>query len=77
MSLNWPIDPIGGDSGWANYGFYLVSFTTKQGTAATVTVFARSTTDAIAAVQADKGVIQMYVPLTGVSAAPSSGTGTD
>ena len=73
--MNWPVDPVGGDSGWSSYSFYLVSFTTREGTAGTTTVFAVSPSDAIAALTADKQFQMIYGPLTGVSATSSSNIG--
>lgn len=76
MSQNWPADPIGGDSGWSNYSFWLVTFTNRQGQISTATMFAASAADAINALNATIDV-NMFGPLTNVSASPSSGTGVE
>lgn len=75
MGLNWPVDPVGGDTGWSSYSFWLVTFTTRQGTVATTTVFAVSATDAENALAADKQFEMLFGPITNVSAAASSSTG--
>ena len=75
--MNWPVDPIGGDSGWSNYSFWQVSFTSREGQPGTAVIFAASAADAINAINADKQFQMIYGPLTGVSATSYSGTGTE
>ena len=73
MSQNWPVeDP--GSAGWLTYSFWNVTYTTKEGQQNQAVVFAASAPDAITALKSALD-LNIFGPLTNVSAAPTNGTG--
>ena len=75
MGYPQPADPIGGDAGWANYKFFLVSYTSRQGTPMTCTYYASSGAEAISFLNSDLGKVSMFGPFTGISATTTNVTG--
>lgn len=77
MANNQPKDPVGGDTGWANYSLWLVSYTSRQGILQQVTYFASSSTEALSFLAKDYTIQFFFGPVTGASAAPTVATGVD
>jgi len=71
MGLPYPLDPIGGDA-WTGYTTYLVAYTSRQGTRMKFTVFASSAAEAVSIAQASLQILQLFGPITNVTAAIST-----
>jgi hypothetical protein len=73
MSQNYPIaDP--GVAGWLTYSFWDVTYTNRQGQVNQAVVFAPDAPSAIVALESAIN-LNVFGPLTNVSASPSQGTG--